>query len=155
MSVQPLEGEIITGKLDDWRLYDGVRSKRVFAFLIDYLIVGILCIFVAILIAVLGVITLGLGWFLYGIMVPLVALTYVYVTMGGPDQATKGMKIMGIKLARLDGKPVDGLLAVVHSVLFWASCSILTPLILLATFFIDRKRLLHDLFLGTVIVRSN
>lgn len=154
MTSQPLEGELITDKFDDWRLYQDVRSKRVFAFLIDYLIVALLCVVAAIIIAVLGIVTLGLGWFLYAIMVPLVALMYVYSTLGGPRQATKGMQIMGIRLARLDGKPIDGLLAVVHSVLFWASCSILTPLVLLATFFIDRKRLAHDLLLGTVVIRT-
>ena len=50
---------------------------------------------------------------------------------------------------------VDGLLAVVHSVLFWAGNVVLTPLILLATLFLDRKRTVHDLLLGTVVTRSD
>ena len=50
---------------------------------------------------------------------------------------------------------VDGLLAVVHSVLFWAGNVVLSPLILLATFFLDRKRTIHDLLLGTVVVRAD
>jgi len=40
-------------------------------------------------------------------------------------------------------------------VLFWAANVLLTPLILLATLFTDRKRTLHDLLLGTVVVRSD
>jgi uncharacterized RDD family membrane protein YckC len=60
------------------------------------------------------------------------------------------MKMMGIRLDRLDGSRIDGLTAVVHSVLFWASTVILTPLVLLVTLFSDRKRTLHDLLLGTV-----
>ena len=52
-------------------------------------------------------------------------------------------------------RPVDGLLAVVHSVLFWAGNVVLTPLILLATLFSDRKRTLHDLLLGTVVMRTD
>lgn len=154
MNAKTLDGEIITNRLDDWRMYQGVRTSRIFAFLIDYLIVFLLCIPVAILIAILGVATLGLGWTLYGIMFPAVALAYVATTMGGPRQATKGMQMMGLKLERLDGQKVDSLLAVVHTVLFWGLNVVLTPLILLATLFLDRKRTVHDLLLGTVVVRA-
>ncbi|NJR13269.1 MAG: RDD family protein, partial [Phyllobacteriaceae bacterium] len=45
--------------------------------------------------------------------------------------------------------------AVVHSVLFWAFNSILTPLVLLLVLFTQRKRTLHDLLLGTAVVRNN
>lgn len=154
MNTETLDGEIVASRLDDWRLYQGVRTSRAFAFLIDYVIVLFLCIPVAILIAILGVATLGLGWTLYGIMFPAVALAYVATTLGGRRQATKGMQMMGIKLERLDGQKVDGLLAVVHTVLFWGLNVVLTPLILLATFFLDRKRTVHDLLLGTVVVRA-
>ncbi|MDR6634051.1 putative RDD family membrane protein YckC [Phyllobacterium sp. 1468] len=154
MNTKTLDGEIVTNRLDDWRLYQGVRTSRIFAFLIDYVIVFFLCIPVAILIAIIGVATLGLGWILYGIMFPVVALAYVATTLGGPRQATKGMQMMGLKLERLDGQKVDGLLAVVHTVLFWCLNVVLTPLILLATLFLDRKRTVHDLLLGTVVVRA-
>jgi uncharacterized RDD family membrane protein YckC len=154
MNAKTLDGEIITNRLDDWRMYQGVRTSRIFAFLIDYVIVFVLCIPVAVLIAILGVATLGLGWMLYGIMFPMVALAYVATTMGGPRQATKGMQMMGLKLERLDGQKVDGLLAVVHTVLFWGLNVVLTPFILLATLFLDRKRTVHDLLLGTVVVRA-
>ncbi|CAN7508312.1 RDD family protein [Phyllobacterium sp. LjRoot231] len=154
MNAKTLDGEIVTNRLDDWRMYQGVRTSRIFAFLIDYVIIFFLCIPVAILIAILGVATLGLGWALYGIMFPVVALAYVATTMGGPRQATKGMQMMGLKLERLDGQKVDGLLAIVHTVLFWGLIVVLTPLILLATLFLDRKRTVHDLLLGTVVVRA-
>ena len=88
----------------------------------------------------LGLLTLGLGWSLFAILGPAVALVYVWNTLGGRNQATVGMRMMGIRLDRLDGRPVDGLLAVVHSVLFWAGNVVLTPLILLVTLFADRKR---------------
>ncbi|MCX8280425.1 RDD family protein [Phyllobacterium sp. 0TCS1.6C] len=154
MNAKTLDGEIIADRFDDRRLYQGVLTSRIFAFLIDYAIVFLLCIPVAILIAILGVATLGLGWMLYGVMFPLVALAYVATTLGGPRQATKGMQIMGLRLERLNGQKVDGLLAIVHTVLFWGLNVVLTPLILLATLFLDRKRTLHDLLLGTVVVRA-
>jgi uncharacterized RDD family membrane protein YckC len=155
MPSQVLDGEMIANRLEDSRLYEGVRTRRVFAFLIDYAIVLLLMIPFGILVFLLGILTLGLGWMLFGVLFPLVALTYVWNTMGGEKQATKGMQMMNIRLERLDGGRVDGLFAIVHSVLFWAGNVILTPLILLATLVLDRKRTVHDLLLGTVVVRSD
>lgn len=154
MNTRTLDGEILATHLDDWRLYQGVRTRRMVAFLIDYAIVGVLLIPFAILVAIFGLITLGIGWALFSILFPAVALAYIWNTVGGPRQATVGMRIMDIRLERLDGKPIDGLLAVVHSVLFWAANVVLTPFILLATLFLDRKRTVHDLLLGTVVVRN-
>lgn len=125
------------------------------AFLIDYVIVFLLCIPVAIVIFILGIITLSLGWALYAIMFPVVALFYISRTLGGPQQATKGMQMMNIKLVRLEGGMVDPMLAIVHSVLFWGLNVVLTPLILLATLVTDRKRATHDLLLGTAVIRSD
>jgi uncharacterized RDD family membrane protein YckC len=65
------------------------------------------------------------------------------------------MRLMGLRLERLDGRRVDGMLAVLHSVLFWAGNVILSPLVLLVTLFANRKRTLHDLLLGTVVTRAD
>lgn len=154
MNTRVLDGEILTTVPDDARLYDGVRTRRVMAVIVDYLIVALLTIPVAILVFVFGILTLGLGWVLFSVLVPIVALTYVWFTLGSTDQATTGMKLMGVRLERLDGRPVDGMLAVIHSVLFWAGNVILTPLVLLVSLFADRKRTLHDLLLGTVVIRT-
>lgn len=73
---------------DDWRAYSGVLSRRVFAFLIDYAIVLLLCIPAAVIVFFLGVITLGLGFFLYPALFVIVAVLYFGMTLGGPSQAT-------------------------------------------------------------------
>lgn len=155
MSYQTYRNDAQDTQLTNYALFDGVRTRRIFAFLIDYAIIFILTIPAAIIIAILGVLTLGLGWMLYAIIFPLVALSYVAYTMGGQQQATLGMRAMNIRLMRLDGQRIDGMLAIVHSVLFWALNTVLTPLILFATLFLDRKRTLHDLLLGTMVVRSD
>ncbi|MFS8123843.1 RDD family protein [Rhizobium sp. BR 250] len=139
---------------DDWRAYSGVLSRRVFAFLIDYAIVLLLCIPAAVIVFFLGVITFGLGWFLYPALFVIVAVLYFGMTLGGPSQATPGMRAMGIAMARMDGQRIDFLLSTVHIVLFWVINSVLTPLILLAGLFTERSRLVHDFLLGTVIVRT-
>lgn len=155
MNTRVLDGEILATHQDNARAYDGVRTRRILAFLLDYLIVGLLSIPFAILVLVLGLLTFGLGWSLFAVLIPAVALIYVWSTLGGSNQATVGMRLMGIRLERLDGQRVDGLLAVVHSVLFWAGNVVLTPFVLLVSLFADRKRTLHDLLLGTVVTRSD
>jgi uncharacterized RDD family membrane protein YckC len=139
---------------DDWRAYSGVLSRRVFAFVIDYAIVLLLCIPAAVIVFFLGVITLGLGFFLYPALFVIVAVLYFGMTLGGPSQATPGMRAMGIAMARMDGRRIDFLLSTVHIVLFWVINSVLTPLILLAGLFTERSRLVHDFLLGTVFVRT-
>lgn len=155
MNTRTLDGDIIASRLDDARSYDGVISRRAFAFLADYVIVGLLSIPFYILVGILGFLTLGAGWVLMGLIFPLVAIVYIWSTLGGPNQATTGMRLMGIRLDRLDGGKVDGPLAVLHTVLFWGLNVVLTPLILLATLFLERKRTVHDLLLGTVVTRAD
>jgi len=155
MNDRTINHDIVLPRFEDRRLYEGVRTRRMFAFLIDYFIVLLLCIPVAIIIAFLGILTLGLGWMLYGILLPLVALPYVYFTVGSRNRATTGMRMMGIHIERMDGKSIDGVFGVAHAVLFWAANVLLTPLILLATLFLNYKRAVHDMLLGAVIVRSN
>lgn len=130
----------------------GVRTSRILSFFIDYLIVGILCIPFAIIIGILGVITFGLAWALYAFLLPLVAVMYLAFTMGGPNQATVGMKMMGVKVMRLDGKKVDPILAVLHGILFWVIH--FTFFLLIVSFFSSKKRLLHDILLGTYVTRD-
>lgn len=130
---------------------DGVRSRRIMAFLMDYLIIAVLSVIAHVVVGILGIITFGIAWLLYAILIPLVAITYVGLTMGGPKQATPGMQFFAIKLARLEGGHVDGFLAILHSILFW----VLTPFMLFISFFSSKKRLLQDILLGTVVIRSD
>lgn len=139
----------------DARALEGVRSRRVMAFLVDYVIIGLFVMLAAVVVFFLGILTLGAGWLLYAILAPAVAAIYVWTTLGGPEQATIGMRVLNLKIERLDGTPIDGLTAVFHTMLFWAFNAVLTPLILLATLFLDYKRTLHDLLLGTVVVRTD
>lgn len=140
--------------IDDPQAYYGVLTRRVAAFVLDYTFVLILSVPAAIVIFLLGILTLGLGWMLYAVLLPVLAILYVGFTMGGPRQATPGMRLMGLHLERLDGGPVDPVFAVLHGVLFWAATAVLTPLIVLVGLFTSKKQLLHDLLLGTVIIRN-
>ena len=58
-------------------------------------------------------------------------------------------------MARMDGRRIDFMIAIVHIVLFWVINSVLTPLILLVGLFTERSCLIHDFLLGTVMVRTS
>jgi uncharacterized RDD family membrane protein YckC len=145
---------------DPWlhpELFHGVLTKRFFAFLIDLVVLAIPIILAVIFIALFGLFTLGLGWFLFWLVSPfsvIWALIYYGSSLGGPHGATIGMRVMNIEMRTWTGGRPYFLLGAVHAVLYWLSVSILTPLILLVGLFNDRRRLLHDILLGAVIINS-
>jgi uncharacterized RDD family membrane protein YckC len=134
---------------------DNVRTRRVMAFLFDYAVILCLTLLAGIVVFFLGILTLGLGWLLYGILVPLVAIAYVGLTMGGSQQATIGMQFFSLRIYRDDGAQIDPFLAILHSVIFWAVHIVFTPFMLAVSLFSSRKRLAHDILLGTAIMRSD
>jgi uncharacterized RDD family membrane protein YckC len=146
---------------DPWaepELFRGVLTRRIFAFLIDLLVLSIPVILAVIFIAVFGVITLGLGWALFWLVSPasvIWALIYYGASLGGPHSATVGMRVMELQMRTWYGAPSYFVLGAMHAVLFWISVSVLTPLILLVGLFNGRRRLLHDIVLGTVVINSS
>ena len=146
---------------DPWlypELFRGVLTRRVFAFLIDLIVLSIPVIFGYLFIAVFGLITLGLGWALFWLAWPasvIWAILYYGATLGGPHSATIGMRVMDLELRTWYGAPGYFVLGAMHAVLFWVSISFLTPLIVLVGLFNGRRRLLHDIILGTVVINSS
>jgi uncharacterized RDD family membrane protein YckC len=134
--------------------FEGVRTRRVFAFLIDAVVVLFLMVAAYLIIAVVGIFTLGLLWLLLPAVWPVVAILYSVLTLGGPNSATPGMRFTGIEMRTVRGERMSYGLALLHVLGFWISVVILTPLVLLVALFTPRKQLLHDLVLGTVAVRS-
>ncbi len=136
----------------------GVLTRRVFAFLIDLVVLSIPVILACMFIAVFGLVTLGLGWVLFWLVSPasvIWALIYYGASLGGPHSATLGMRVMDLELRTWYGAPGYFVLGAMHAVLFWISVSMLTPLVLLIGLFNGRRRLLHDIILGTVVINSS
>jgi uncharacterized RDD family membrane protein YckC len=146
---------------DPWaqpELFRGVLTRRVFAFLIDLVVLSVPVILAYIFIALFGLITLGLGWVLFWLVWPATvvwALIYYGASFGGPHSATMGMRAMDLELRTWYGAPGYFVLGAMHAVLFWISISFLTPLVLLVGLFNGRRRLLHDIVLGTVVINSS
>src|ERR1700754_4052359 len=138
-------------------LFRGVATRRVFAFLIDLVVLSIPVIFGYLFIAVFGLITLGLGWALFWLAWPATvvwAVVYYGSSLGGSHSATLGMRVMDLELRTWYGAPGYFVLGAMHAVLFWVSVSFLTPLVVLVGLFNGRRRLLHDIVLGTVVINS-
>jgi uncharacterized RDD family membrane protein YckC len=139
-------------------LFRGVLTRRLFAFLIDLVVLSVPVILAYLFIAVFGLITLGLGWALFWLAWPasvIWALIYYGASLGGPHSATVGMRVMDLELRTWYGAPGYFVLGAMHAVLFYISISVLTPLILLVGLFNSRRRLLHDIVLGTVVINSS
>ena len=139
-------------------LFRSVLTRRVFAFLIDLVVLSIPVVLACMFIAVFGVVTLGLGWVLFWLVSPasvIWALIYYGATLGGPHSATLGMRVMDLEVRTWYGAPCYFVLGAMHAVLFWISVSFLTPLVLLVGLFNGRRRLLHDIVLGTVVINSS
>ncbi len=135
-------------------LFDGILSKRIIAFIIDAIAIGLLMIPAGMIVLVFGLLTFGLAWLLFPALFALVALGYVALTLGGPKSATVGMQVVSIEMRTWNGAIAFPLLAVMHALIFWFSIGLLTPLILIVGLFTVRRQLLHDLLLGTVVVNS-
>src|SRR5476649_472478 len=138
-------------------LFEGVLSRRIVAFMIDFLIIAAPIVLGAMFIFAFGIVTLGLGWALYWLLPPasvLWAIAYFGLTLGGPASATIGMRIMDLKMRTWYGAPAYFVLGAVHAVVFWITVSILTPLVLVVGLLNPRQRLLHDILLGTVVINN-
>ena len=139
-------------------LFRGVLTRRVIAFLIDLVVLSVPVILAVIFIAIFGVVTLGLGWALFWLVSPasiVWAIVYYGTTIGGPHSATIGMRVMDLELRTWYGAPGYFVLGAAHAVLFYVSISVLSPLILLIGLLNARKRLAHDIVLGTVVINNS
>lgn len=138
-------------------LFEGVLSRRLVAFLIDFVILAIPVLLAGLFIFVVGIVTLGIGFFLYGLLPPLSviwALAYYGMCFGGPQSATIGMRAMDLEMRTWYGSPAYFVLGAVHAIVFWITVSALTPLVLIVGLLNDRRRLLHDMIVGTVVINN-
>ncbi len=131
-----------------------MRTRRIFAFLVDAAVVLFLMVVAYVVIAVVGVFTLGLALAalsggLAGRRDPLFGADARRPRLGDARHALHRHRD-----AHRRGGRMDYGLALLHALLFWVSVAILTPLVLLVALFTERKQLLHDLVLGTAAVRS-
>ena len=142
-------------------LFEGVLARRLIAFIIDLIIIVIPVVLLGIFMVAATIATLGIAAVFFAFLSPLYwplivvwAICYYGYTFGSPASATIGMRVMDLEMRTWYGSPSYFVLGAVHAIVFWLTISFLTPLILLVGFFTDRRRLLHDMVVGTIVINS-
>jgi uncharacterized RDD family membrane protein YckC len=133
-------------------------SRRVIAFIVDVIVIGLPIVLAKLFIIVFGLVTFGLGWALFWLVWPasvIWALVYYGSTLGGPHSATIGMRLMDLEVRTWYGAPCYFVLGAMHAVVFWISITVISPFVLLIGLFNARRRLLHDFLLGTVVINNS
>jgi uncharacterized RDD family membrane protein YckC len=140
--------------IDDYRLTEGVLLRRVFAWLIDVLLIGLILAALWFVLMLFGLLTLGLGLPLLGVL-PFVPFCYHWLFVAGPSSATPGQRALGLAVRRDDdlGPPTLAQ-AFVFTLVFYVTLAA-TGLLLLVALFTVRHRTLHDLASGLVLVRAH
>ena len=76
------------------------------------------------------------------------------ITLGSPRSATLGMRVMDLEMRTWYGAPAYFVLGSVHAIVFWITVSVLTPFVLLIGLFNERRRCLHDILVGTIVINN-
>ncbi len=127
----------------------GVRTRRIFAVCLDFVLVSLI---VGLVWTAAIVLTLGLALLLLPPLWPIVALFYNGLTVSAARMATPGMRAMDLEMRLHEsGGRVPFVNAAVHAVLFYVSWFF--PPIFLVSLVDSEKRCLHDILAGVVIVR--
>ena len=131
---------------------DGVLGRRLVAWLIDVVLVTVLAIVLHLVLAVLGLVTLGLGWSLLALM-PLVPFLYSFLSLASRHAATPGQRHMGLVVREHStGRRPSTLEAFVSTALFFLCLGF--PLLFVIAVLNRRHRTLHDLLSGLVMVHA-
>ena len=139
-------------------LFDGVLTRRFVAFVIDLIIIGLPVAAAALFILVFGLSPSALAGCCSGCFRrhPWCGhcSTMAPRSVARP-RPTLGMRAMEIEMRTWYGAPAYFVLGAVHAIVYWVSVSLLTPFIVVVGFLNSRKRLLHDMLVGAVIINNN
>src|SRR5262249_2822437 len=114
-------------------LFEGVLARRLVAFVIDFFILAIPVVFLAMFIFVMGIVALGFRFLLYGLLWPAMviwAIAYYGVALGSVHSATIGMGVMDLEMRTWYVARAYFVLGSVHAIVFWVTVSVLPPFIL-------------------------
>ena len=139
--------------MDEAPLLEGVLFRRVWAWLIDLLLVGGIVAVLWVVLVGFGLLTLGLGLPLLGLL-PAVPVAYHVLFVASARSATPGQAMMDLTVRRDQdlGRPsllqavlfTAGLWLTLGAGVVWLAAALLTT----------RHRTLHDLVSGVVVIRA-
>lgn len=136
----------------DAHFYDGVPSRRLVAWFVDFAVITVLSLIAT---AIFGVLTLGFGFMALPFIFLATAFVYRTLTIASAS-ATWGMRMMGIELRTRMGERFDFGHAAIHTGIFMVLMAsiigwIATVVAILGTRY---NQGLPDLVLGTVMINS-
>ena len=135
------------------RITSGVMSRRVIAWLIDCLLIGMIGTAVFSFCVFIGLVTFGLGAGAFGIL-PVVPLLYHWLSMASPMSASPGQAMLGLTVRNDDDlAPVTPLQALIFTALLYVTLALGVWPMLIALF-TTRHRTIHDMLSGCVVVRK-
>ncbi len=137
---------------EDRALIGGVRTRRLLAWIIDIILIGMLVWIAWWSLLLFGLMTLGFGLPLLATL-PLIPLAYHLLFLASPLAATPGQALLGLIVLRDEdlGRPTAAQ-AVVSTLGFYMTLA-LGAVWLAASLVTRGKRTLHDLLSGLVVVR--
>ena len=135
-------------------LFTGILRSRIYAFLADLAVIFVLLFGATVLFGILGILSFGLLWPGLGALMPLLFFAYFTLTLGGSRSATPGMQWQEIEMRTWDGLRPGHVQAFVQTFLFYILATPLLGLSLVVALFNARKRCLHDIFSGSVFIRT-
>lgn len=100
-----------------------------------------------------GLLSFGLLWPLIPLALAVLPLAYHGLLVGGPRSATIGMSLCGLEVRSWTGQRPSVWQGILMAALFYATIGPTGGLVLLVALFNGRRRTLHDLLSGTVVVR--
>jgi uncharacterized RDD family membrane protein YckC len=125
------------------QFYEGILIKRALAWVVDIVLIALLCILIL-------PFTAFLGLFIFPVMMLVVGFVYRWFTIAGKS-STWGMRMMGIELRDADGLRLQSGTALAHTFGYTVSVAI-APLQLVSILLMvvsNRKQGLIDHILGT------
>lgn len=144
--------------LDHPEYYEGIILRRIFAHILDLLIIVLLLGIIGVFFIALGFLTLGLLWIPFIALGPITTVGYDALQVGGRRSATLGMRAFGLAVRSWTGGRPQLFQALVRAMLFWGmsymTATLLMWLVLGFALFNTRRRCLHDYLSGTVVIRS-
>lgn len=136
-------------------LFEGLLSRRVMAYFIDLVVLAVIAGLVLLVSTVGGFLSFGLAWLLLPVSMVAALVLYYAATLGSPKRATIGMAMMDLVLTPTRDTRLDGWMAFFHPLLFWTTFWVSWPVSLILPLLTPRRQMLHDLVLGTLVVRRS
>lgn len=137
---------------DEPVLYEGLLVRRILAYTADVVVIAVLSTAAWIGFGILAAVTFGLLSPIGIVVIGLIPVSYHTYFLGSRG-ATPGMRFFDLEMWSLTGRRPEYVQALFATVLFYISVGLTASLILIVALFNDRRRALHDVLAGTVVLR--